>query len=203
MTKSSLAAACLCNLATALLVHSGAIAAGPDMSAEAPHPVTAISREELAGLPLGRDFVSILDLHNRARADVGSPPLQWNRTLADHAQEYANVIAETGRLQHSSRVGRENERENLVAGPRGGNTPLRMAEVWLDERQYFRPGVFPNVCAGNWSQCAHYTQMIWSTTTDIGCGFASKAYDALVCRYSPPGNRDGRPVLVVTAPPAR
>ncbi|KRA82934.1 CAP domain-containing protein [Altererythrobacter sp. Root672] len=165
--------------------------------------MSVISREDLAKLPLGRDMVSVLDLHNQAREDVGSPPLQWNLTLAEHAQEYANVLAETGRLRHSSRVGRENERENLVAGPRAGNTPLGLARVWLDERRDFRVGIFPDVCAGDWSKCAHYTQMIWSTTTDLGCGFASKAYDVLVCRYSPPGNRDGRPVITISRPAAR
>ncbi|MBO9516626.1 MAG: hypothetical protein J7493_01015 [Porphyrobacter sp.] len=162
-----------------------------------------ISRSDLAKLPMGRDMVQVLDLHNQARADAGSPPLQWNLTLAAHAQEYAEVVAETGRLKHSSRVGRENERENLAAGPRAGNSPLRLAQTWLDERRYFRPGTFPDVCVGDWSRCAHYTQMIWSTTTDVGCGFASKTYDALVCRYSPPGNKDGRPVVVISPRAAR
>ncbi|MEO7654234.1 MAG: CAP domain-containing protein, partial [Sphingomicrobium sp.] len=44
---------------------------------------------------------------------------------------------------------------------------------------------------GDWSQCGHYTQMVWPTTTDIGCGYARGRFDALVCRYSPPGNKDG------------
>jgi hypothetical protein len=187
-------------LAASFLLSHGALATDPT---EAPETLTVISREELAKLPLGPDLVAVLDLHNQARAEAGSPPLQWNPTLARHAQEYANVIADTGRLQHSSRVGRENERENLVAGPRAGNTPLGLAQTWLDERRYFRAGIFPDVCAGGWSRCAHYTQMIWSTTTDVGCGFASKAYDALVCRYSPPGNKDGRPVISMVPQAAR
>jgi hypothetical protein len=38
--------------------------------------------------------------------------------------------------------------------------------------------------------------MVWSTTREVGCGFASgRQFEALVCRYSPPGNRDGRPVV--------
>jgi hypothetical protein len=33
--------------------------------------------------------------------------------------------------------------------------------------------------------------MIWLKTTDVGCGYAYGRYVALVCRYSPPGNKDG------------
>lgn len=95
-------------------------------------------------------------------------------------------------MVHSYRVGRQYERENLSLSPYGARRPLDLARLWGGERQYFHPGIFPNVCTSDWSQCAHYTQMIWPTTTNLGCGFYSGLrYDALVCRYSLPGNRDG------------
>ena len=63
------------------------------------------------------------------------------------------------------------------------------------ERRSFRPGIFPAVCTGDWSRCAHYTQVIWPTTTDVGCGKArGGGFEWFVCRYSPGGNKDGRPV---------
>jgi hypothetical protein len=108
------------------------------------------------------------------------------------------VIAETGQMQHASREGRENERENLVLARHGASSPMAMAQTWGNERRFFQPGrLFPASCSGNWSSCAHYTQIVWSRTMFVGCGFYSgRQFDALVCRYSPPGNADGKPVIV-------
>ncbi len=62
------------------------------------------------------------------------------------------------------------------------------------ERGYFQPGTFPYVSrTGNWVDVSHYTQMIWSSTTRVGCAVHRSArMDYLICRYSPPGNIDGR-----------
>ena len=71
-----------------------------------------------------------------------------------------------------------------------------MTRNWVRERQNFIPGIYPNVSrTGRWEDVAHYTQMIWPTTTDLGCGMATgRGQQWLVCRYSPGGNKDGRPV---------
>jgi hypothetical protein len=147
---------------------------------------------------------ALLAYHNQLRAKVGSPPLAWNAALAAHAAEYAQVMADSGQMVHSSRVGREKERENLALSPHGSNSANALVQLWGKEQALFRPGTFPSICAGDWSQCAHFTQMVWSTTTDVGCGFAQgRQFDALVCRYTPPGNRDGSPVIApVAARPA-
>ncbi len=106
-------------------------------------------------------------------------------------------MASTGVLKHAPREGRPaNQRENISISPHGANSPMKMVKVWGGEKKLFRPGIFPNVCAGDWSSCAHYTQMVWSTTTEVGCAFVEgQKFDALVCRYSPPGNQDNKPVL--------
>jgi hypothetical protein len=71
-----------------------------------------------------------------------------------------------------------------------------MVAAWSDEKRLFFPGAFPNVSrTGRWSDVAHYTQMIWKTTTHVGCAvYRDGEWDYLICRYSPPGNRDGRAV---------
>jgi hypothetical protein len=187
-------------LGTGTLVAAGAAAPIAERVVDTPSPVTVISTEELEAVPVDRSLLSILKVHNEVRSEVGIRGLRWNRTLADNAQKYADILAATGQRRHSSRVGRENERENIVVGPRSGIKPIDMARIWVRERQFFRPGVYPDVCSGGWQACSHYTQMVWPTTTHVGCGYASGRYDALVCRYSPPGNRDGVAIGPIPAP---
>lgn len=146
--------------------------------------------------PLDRVSASILAEHNLVRAQAGVPPLRWNWQLAADAASYGPTLSAIGHLLHSPRSSRpRNERENLAQGARGVYSPAQLVAVWVAERRYFHPGIFPSVCAGNWSTCAHYTQMIWPATTDVGCAVYSDArFDWLICRYSPPGNIDNKPV---------
>ena len=81
-------------------------------------------------------------------------------------------------------------------GSRGVYSPEQMVGNWAQEKAYFRPGIFPNVSrTGNWLDVSHYTQMIWRSTTSVGCAVhQTRSTDYLICRYSPPGNVDGRQV---------
>ncbi|MGZ5879590.1 MAG: CAP domain-containing protein [Croceibacterium sp.] len=144
---------------------------------------------------LSRTDQHILDVHNAERAAVGAPPLQWNARLAQDAADYAAVLARTGQLVHAPREGRGIERENIEQASPGWPRE-HMTDQWVAEKKNFMPGVFPMVSlTGNWSDVAHYTQMIWPTTTDLGCGSATgSGHEWLVCRYSPGGNKDGNPV---------
>jgi hypothetical protein len=78
-------------------------------------------------------------------------------------------------------------------GTRGAFSVHTMVGAWSSEKRMFFPGIFPNVSStGNWVDIAHYTQMMWRTTQRLGCAIRSSARsDYLVCRYGPPGNRDG------------
>lgn len=142
--------------------------------------------------PRGLD-AQLLGLHNGERARVGAPALRWDPALAAAAASYGPVLDRMGRLEHSPRASRPGQRENLWMGTRGAFSPQQMIGSWIAERAYYRPGVFPNVSTtGNWLDVSHYTQLIWRTTTHVGCAVHRGArYDFLICRYSPPGNRDG------------
>jgi hypothetical protein len=139
----------------------------------------------------------LLAVHNHERARLGVRPLQWDPALAAAAASYGPVLARLGRLQHSPRQMRPGQRENLWMGTRGAFSPEQMVGNWISEKAYYRHGTFPYVSrTGRWNDVAHYTQVVWSRTTHVGCAIHSAArWDFLICRYSPPGNIDGRRVV--------
>ncbi len=146
--------------------------------------------------PLDPVAAGILAVHNKERSAIGVAPLQWDSALAASASAYAAKLAAGGPFVHAPRAGRENERENLSRGLPGAS-PERMMLNWTNEKSNFIPGIYPDVSkTGSWYDVSHYTQMIWPTTTRVGCGTARGAgQEVLVCRYTPPGNRPGRPIL--------
>lgn len=143
----------------------------------------------------------ILAAHNAARARAGVVPLAWDPQLGRAAANYAAWLAVTHSFQHSNRRARTGTGENLWMGTRGYYSYESMVSAWASEGRYFRPGIFPAVSrSGSWEDVGHYTQMVWPTTTRVGCAVASNASaDYLVCRYSPAGNVDGRPVPYAAA----
>ena len=169
----------------------GLLAALAAASAAAAQPVPQGATGEVAE--------RLLAAHNQARAAVGAPPLQWDATLAAHAASYGPVLASLGHLVHSPREGRPAERENLAMAWHGTMSPEALVGMWTNERQILEPGsyLFPGTSrTGRWEDIAHYTQMVWPTTTHVGCAIYSADWDYLICRYSPPGNKDGKPMFV-------
>ena len=142
----------------------------------------------------------LLQAQNRERALVGAQPLQWDAKLASDAASYGPVLASLRRLVHSPRETRPGERENLAMAWHGTLNPEQLIDIWSREKLKLQPGLFPDVSrTGRWEDVAHYTQMVWPTTTHVGCAIFSADWDYLICRYSPPGNKDGKPVFVAAS----
>jgi len=145
-------------------------------------------------------LAGITAAHNQLRSSVGAPPLVWSSALAATAQAWADAGTDTqdplGLLDHNpSRssgypyaVG-----ENLAAstGPLTG--PAAVA-LWAAEAPSY--DYASNTCATA-GGCSRYTQVVWSTTREFGCGVSHRpslafAY-TVVCNYGPAGNTGGRP----------
>lgn len=173
VTKSGLAAALSPAIAAVVLVSSNMLVAAPTLP--------------------GTD-AEILAAQNRERVGLGLTPMRWDNDLAASAEQWAQHLAATGEFRHSPENGANPQGENIWAGTRGAYSPDAMVGAWIQEKQLFKPGRFPdNSVTQNWQAVAHYTQIVWRDTQEVGCARASNTYeDILVCRYSHPGNVIGQ-----------
>jgi pathogenesis-related protein 1 len=137
----------------------------------------------------------ILAAHNSLRKEVGVPPLEWSATLAATSQAWADNLMSKSRvgnlfLKHSGAA------ENLLTGNWPSNPPeQRILAGWGEkEKVNFNPET--RKCYSG-KVCGHYTQVIWSKTTKVGCGVALNAGGEyiLICQYDPAGNLNNGPAF--------
>ena len=127
-----------------------------------------------------------LDPHNAARAMVGVPALSWSANLADYALNYANSQRnQCLPLTHSNGPFGENLFWGSAKDPEW--TALDAVTDWTDEVAFYNYA--ENSCTPG-QMCGHYTQVVWNTTTDVGCAHVkcNDASDYIICSYNPPGN---------------
>jgi pathogenesis-related protein 1 len=138
----------------------------------------------------------IVRAHNRWRTRAGALPIRWSADLASQAGNRARQLASRGcRLEHGRLPG--DVGENLFrAGPlrSAGRddalmavSPTDVVDAWGAESADYSPA--SGACAPG-RQCGHYTQIVWPTTEEVGCGMAvcQSLGQVWVCRYRPPGN---------------
>ncbi len=156
----------------------------------------------LSAQALDFDEHEMVAAHNRWRKTVGVPPLAYSAALAASSQEWANQLKQENRcrMQHSKPDGKYGE--NLYWGSAlewsDGRrevqkvSPKKVVDDWASERADY--DYKDNSCA-NGKVCGHYTQVIWKTTTTVGCAVAvceDTREQVWVCRYQPPGNWVGK-----------
>lgn len=134
----------------------------------------------------------LLAAHNRERDLLGIPALNWNEGLARDAAAWGQHLTNVGYLVHYPDNPRDPDPqgENLWAGTRGYYSLENMVGLWIAEKKNYKPGVFPdNSSTRRLEDIAHYTQVMWRSSTDVGCAVVRGRYDDfLVCRYSEGGN---------------
>ena len=143
----------------------------------------------------------ILDQHNKHRANHSAQALTWSDDLAHTAQQ----IGETCVYAHNTDASGGGYGQNIAAGP----APALVDALLTDVMYYGEIGLFPlpyGQAQPNMSRFhdwAHFSQMVWNSTTSVGCATVDCSASGLantvpsvapwftVCNYSPPGNIDG------------
>jgi uncharacterized protein YkwD len=139
---------------------------------------------------------------NAARSAVGEMPLHWDPIAAQVALTYASECMfmhnPNASAQYDSMGGKGGLGENIASGA-PSQTIAGAVASWVGEETNYDHAT--NTCASG-QVCGHYTQVVWSSTTGVGCAkvhcttnspFGAKFpdWDYSVCDYSPPGNYVG------------
>jgi hypothetical protein len=156
---------------------------------------------ELAAVPAS--LRGVMQQHNCARKTVvpaASPPipiLRWDTSAADFAQSRANLCV----YAHSNSAYGENIYAYTADSAPAAPDPAVVAD-WVSEGASYNYAA--NTCSDAQTQCLHYTQIVWRTSSAVGCGFryctANSPFPPpfttwvyVVCDYTPAGNNGGRP----------
>ncbi|KAB5546535.1 hypothetical protein PHYPO_G00073240 [Pangasianodon hypophthalmus] len=142
-----------------------------------------------------KDMMALLEYHNRVRSQVFPPAanmeyMVWDERLAKSAESWASQCIWDHGPPHVMRY----TGQNLSITTGRYRSVIELVKSWHDEKYSFS---YPNRCTG--SVCTHYTQMVWASTSRIGCainrcsnmyvfGATWKQATLLVCNYSIKGN---------------
>lgn len=123
-----------------------------------------------------------LDAHNKYRSLHGVPPVTWSATVAASAQAWADTCPSG----HSSSGYGEN-----MAFAGYVMSPTDVVGLWYSEEHLYPYG------EPAWNPAwGHFTQVVWKSTTQIGCGYRTGCSgswpNVWVCQYNPPGNYIGQ-----------
>ncbi|KAJ3177162.1 hypothetical protein HDU87_004654 [Geranomyces variabilis] len=132
-----------------------------------------------------------LSSHNQYRAMMGKRSLSWSSDLQARAQNWANHLADQS--NGALTLVHEGPGENLY-GATGNPSCHNAIQMWFDEKpNYHGERIVVNDAFETYG---HYTQLIWGTTTEVGCALGSTnagghTSSFIVCKYNPPGNYIG------------
>ncbi|XP_011636885.1 uncharacterized protein LOC105427045 isoform X2 [Pogonomyrmex barbatus] len=163
--------------------------ASPDSARYSSSQITKIDTRKPSVRRSGppKEFINVcLDTHNFYRSRHGAPPLRLSKQLCKTSQDWANILAARGRLEHRANI---DYGENLYcmwsSNPKtivGGEEPVN---EWYAEEAQHQYGKEPTTL-----KTGHFTQVIWRDSTELGVGMARNRNGEVyvVCNYNPAGN---------------
>lgn len=133
----------------------------------------------------------MLNLHNKARKEVGVPPLVWSNSLSTYAQYWADHLATKRGIFHSKCIDFEGRPvgENIYwSSSFTTHNATDAFKAWYGEKSNYR---YSKIKARDGKEVVgHYTQIVWRDTKEVGMGIAKTPFGGLivVTSYFPAGN---------------
>ncbi|WAR03504.1 CRIS3-like protein [Mya arenaria] len=132
---------------------------------------------------------SIVHIHNTVRRDVSPQAtdmqiMSWDAELATFAQRWAeNCVFQHDKNYKRRSFGRFSVGQNLYMHSLRVSWSVAI-KAWSDEKADY------NYAGASTGVTGHYTQMVWSSSSKVGCGYAycSSVGNIYVCDYGPAGN---------------
>ena len=142
---------------------------------------------------------AFVNVHNKWRAEVGvTEKLSYSPELEVSAQAWADNLKKTNRCKMRHSKGEGNYGENIywassLSWSDGRKelqhvTPKQVVDGWGSEKADYD---YENNSCTPGKMCGHYTQMVWRSTTSVGCAVAvceDTQQQVWVCQYQPAGN---------------
>ncbi|MED6138223.1 hypothetical protein PIB30_072210 [Stylosanthes scabra] len=131
-----------------------------------------------------KDYLAV---HNAARQNVGVRLLRWDPHLEEEAHHFLNkhkVDCMMGVPLAYVSIGRNIA---LKLGANKSFSGFDAVKTWVAQKIYYNHK--SNSCVGG--ECGGYTQVVWETTTHVGCARVlcnNNAGTIVCCAYLPPGN---------------
>ncbi|KAA8651873.1 hypothetical protein EYZ11_004194 [Aspergillus tanneri] len=175
--------------------------AGSTITIPAPEPTTT-NPGPAEPAPTGVFQKTILKSHNVHRSNHSSSELNYSKEL----QESANTLASSCVYGHNTEIGGGNYGQNIGYGVEKDNVASLITDMmYNDEMGYFEDLYGQaNPDMTNFMKWGHFTQIVWKSTTHVGCAtvmcnkltsddgsYLGDNLPYTVCNYSPPGNFGG------------
>ncbi len=124
-----------------------------------------------------------IDTHNKWRSQVNVPDLTWSNDLANYAAEWA---VKQGKKNCNMKHRPDNPYgENLFWASYNIFEPATAVNEWGEEIKDYKDEVVGKTN----EMVGHYTQIVWKTTSEVGCAvYKCKKSYLVVCNYNPSVN---------------